>query len=273
VSGGSRLRQGPHLRIEIWGTRPAQPELLFCVCVSKDGNSNRTMTNRTTEDSQRIAARVAGFTLLLLMVSGFAGMFVQPAHSIVDGAAATARNILDHERAFRIGLACEFVMLSCDVVLALALFALLKPVNSTLALLGSFWRVANAVVLGVGVAANLVGLDLLGNPHYISLLSADQLHAIAMMFFDLHSRVSLMGLMFFCCGAGVHSWLLWRSGYIPRVISGLYLFASVEMLLCCFVFLVFPASRAVLDPGFVVPDFFAELSAALWLAFRGVKLT
>jgi hypothetical protein len=231
------------------------------------------MAYRTTEDSQRIAARVAGYTLLLLMVSGFAGMFVQSGHSIVAGdAAATARNLLGHERAFRVGLACEFVMLSCDVVLALALFALLKPVNSTLALLGSFWRVANAVVLGVGVAASLVGLDLLGNPHYTSLLSTDQLHAIAMMFFDLHSRVSLMGLMFFCCGAGVHSWLLWRSRYIPRVLSGLYLFASVEMLLCCFVFLVFPGSRAVLDPGFLVPDFFAELAAALWLAIRGVKL-
>jgi hypothetical protein len=88
----------------------------------------------------------------------------------------------------------------------------------------------------------------------------------------LHNRVSLMGLMFFCCGAGVHSWLLWRSGYIPRVISGLYLFASVEMLVFCFVFLVFPTSRAVLDPGFLVPDFFAELAAALWLAFKGVKL-
>ena len=231
------------------------------------------MTDRTTEASQRIAARVAGFTLLLLMVSGFAGMLVSGGHLVVGGdAAATARNLLTHERVFRVGLACEFVMLSCDVVLALALFELLKPVNSTLALLGSFWRVANAVVLGVGVAASLVGLDLLVNSHYTSLLSADQLHAIAMMFFDLHSRVSLMGLMFFCFGAGVHSWLLWRSGYIPRVISGLYLFASVEMLLCCFAFLVFPQSRAVLDPGFLVPDFFAELSAALWLAFKGVKL-
>jgi Domain of unknown function (DUF4386) len=157
------------------------------------------MTNRTTEASQRIAARVAGFTLLLLMVSGFAGMYAHSGHSIVAGdAAAIARNLLGHERAFRVGLACEFVMLSCDVVLALALFALLKPVNLTLALLGSFWRVANAVVLGVGVAASLVGLDLLGNPHYTSLVSADQLHAIAMVVFDLHSRVSLMGLMFFC---------------------------------------------------------------------------
>ena len=114
------------------------------------------MADRTTEASQRIAARVAGFTLLLLMVSGFAGMFVQPGHSIVDGVSGDCEHILAHERSFRVGLVCEFVMLSCDVVLALALFALLKPVNSTLALLGSFWRVANAVVLAVGVAASLV---------------------------------------------------------------------------------------------------------------------
>ena len=117
-------------------------------------------------------------------------------------AAATARNILAHERAFRVGLACEFVMLSCDVVLALALFALLKPVNSTLALLGSFWRVANAVVLAVGVAASLVGLDLLGNPHYNSLLSGDQLHAIAMMFFDLHSQSVVDGAHVFLLRRG-----------------------------------------------------------------------
>jgi hypothetical protein len=231
-----------------------------------------TMVYRTAEDSQRIAARIAGFTLLFLMVSGLIGMFVHGGHIVNGDAAATAQNILAHERGFRIGLVCEFVMLSCDVVLALALFALLKPVNSTLALLGSFWRVANAVVLAVGIAANLVSLDLLGDPHFMALSSPDQLHAIAMMFFDLHHHLSLMGLMFFCLGAGVHSWLLYRSKYIPRIISGLYLFASVEMLLCSFAFLVFPKIRAVLDPGIVVPDFFAELSAALWLAFKGVKL-
>jgi hypothetical protein len=94
-----------------------------------------------------------------------------------------------------------------------------------------------------------------------------------MMFFNFHTQVSLMGLMFFCLGAGVHSWLLLRSGYIPRAISGLYLFASVEMLLCCFVFILFPKSRAILDPGFVVPDFLAELATALWLALKGVNLS
>jgi hypothetical protein len=45
------------------------------------------------------------------------------------------------------------------------------------------------------------------------------------------------------------------------------------MLLCCFTFLIFPTIRAVLDPAFVVPDALAELSAALWLALKGVNLS
>jgi hypothetical protein len=112
------------------------------------------MADDTTEASQRIAARIAGYTLLLLMVSGFTGMLAFGGHPIVAGdAAATARNILADERSFRGGLVCEIVMFNCDVVLALALYALLKPVNSTLALLGSFWRIANAVLLGAGIAS------------------------------------------------------------------------------------------------------------------------
>jgi hypothetical protein len=231
------------------------------------------MEEGTTAATQRIAARIAGFTLLLLMASGFIGMFAFGRHPIVAGdAAATAQNILAHERAFRGRLACEIVMLNCDVVLALALYALLKPVNAALALLGSFWRIANAMALGVGVAASLVSLDLFSNPNFMSLLNAGQSHAMGLVFFDLHNRLSLMGLMFFCLGAGVHSWLLYRSRYIPRIISGLYLFASVEMLVCWFVFLIFPQTRAVIDPAFLVPDFFAELPAALWLAIKGARL-
>jgi hypothetical protein len=56
----------------------------------------------------------------------------------IGDAAATAHNILAHERQFRVGLAGELIMLNFDVVLALALYALLKPVNEILALLGAF---------------------------------------------------------------------------------------------------------------------------------------
>ncbi len=81
-----------------------------------------------------------------------------------------------------------------------------------------------------------------------------------------------MGLMFFCFGAGIHSSLLFKSRYIPRIISALYLFACMDMLLCCFFFILFPGTKDVLDPAFIVPDALAELSAALWLALKGAAL-
>jgi hypothetical protein len=233
----------------------------------------RAIEGGTTAATQKLAARIAGFTLLLLMASGFIGMFAFGRDQIVEGnAAATALNVLAHERGVRGSLAFEIVMLNCDVVLALALYALLKPLNAALALLGSFWRFANAVMLGMGIAASLVGLDLLVTPNFMSLPNAGQSQAMSLVFFDLQNRLSLMGLLFFCLGAGVHSWLLYKSRYIPRIISGLYLFACIEMLVCCFAFITFPKTRAVLDPAFVVPDFFAELAAALWLAIKGATL-
>lgn len=57
-----------------------------------------------TPDSptQRIAARIAEFTLLLLMTSRFLGMFAFGRHHPVAGnAAATAQEILAHERGFQ----------------------------------------------------------------------------------------------------------------------------------------------------------------------------
>ncbi len=232
------------------------------------------MTARSPQASQRLAARIAGFTLLLLMVSGFTGMFAFGGNQIVDGdPLATAHNLLLHERGFRGGLLCEIIMLNCDVVLALALYALLQPVNATLSLLGSFWRIANAGLLAVGIAASLVALDLFSYPNLASLLTPAQLHPIALIFFDLHDRLSLLGLMFFCLGAGIHSYLLYKSNYIPRLISDLYLFACAEMLLCCFTFILVPKIRPSLDPAFLVPDILAELSAGLWLSFKGVNLS
>ena len=88
------------------------------------------MGEHSTPATQSAAARIAGWTLLLLMVSGFTGMLAFGASPIIPGdAAATAQNMLTHERAYRGSLACGIVMLNCDVVLALALYALQQAIQ------------------------------------------------------------------------------------------------------------------------------------------------
>jgi hypothetical protein len=231
------------------------------------------MTQRTPEASQRIAARIAGFTLLLLILSGVLGTFVFHHHISVSGdASATAQNILAHERSFRIGLACQIVMFNCDIILALALYALLQPINEPLALLGSFWRVANAIVLGVGVAATLLALSLLRDTHTFAAFSPVQLQALMALFMRLDGKASSMGLLFFSLGAAVHSYLLLKSGYIPKILSAGYLIVAIQLAICCFAFIIFPKLSDTLGLGFVLPDFIVELSVALWLAFKGAKI-
>jgi hypothetical protein len=163
-------------------------------------------------------------------------------------------------------------MFNCDIVLALALYALLKPVNANLALLGAFWRLANAVVLGVSAVDSLVALDLLNGSHHLTAIKTDQLQALLALVLDIYDRGSLIGLIFFSLGAAIHSYLLLRSGYIPTILSAAYLFAAVWLLICCFVFIIFPGLATVLDPGFIVPDFIAESLVALWLIFKGVRI-
>ena len=212
-------------------------------------------------------ARVAGASLLLIILCSLASNDL-----IVGGdAAATAKNIGEHEFRFRIGLVGELLMINADIVLAVALYMLLKPVGAGLALLGAFWRVGNVLVQAMGVVIALVALDLLGDKRYLAAFHVDQLQNTARQLFDMHSTAMLVGLVLFALGAGTHAWLLWISRYIPRWLSGAYLAVAAVILVCSCGIILFPALDAVIDPWFILPDAAVELVVALWLLIKGVK--
>src|SRR5438034_6032167 len=99
------------------------------------------MTISTIDDSQRTAARVAGFTCLFTMaIVVFANFRIHERLIVAGNAAETARNIVAHERLFRIGIACGLIYCTGLVILLTALYVILKPVNRGLASLAAFWR-------------------------------------------------------------------------------------------------------------------------------------
>lgn len=232
------------------------------------------MAYSTPKASQQLAARIAGFTLLLLIFSGLLSNFAFNAPLLVEGdAAATLHNLVAHEHTLRLSLATGIVMFNCDIILAVALFVLLKPVNEGLALLGILWRVANAFVLG---AVDVYGFFIVGLPEssaWQAALSPTQMQVLIKSLHSFEHYGSYIGLMFFCLGAGVHSFLLFKSRYIPRVLSGLYLFACVEMLVCFFVVLLFPRQMPSIGFVWLIPDLVAEISVAAWLAFKGAAIS
>ncbi len=213
-------------------------------------------------------ARVAGIALLLICLSGALSN-----NLIVAGdAVRTARNILAHERQFRVGIFGELLMLNGDVILAVALYVLLKPINEPLALLGMLWRFANALIQGVGVVVSLVAFDYISDLNYRTAFTLEQMQMMARQLLDIHATAMAVGLVFFGFGASIHAYLLWASSYIPRLLSGAYIAVAVVILTSCSAAIVFPGLDGLVYPWFIAPDFLVELSVGIWLALKGVRI-
>jgi Domain of unknown function (DUF4386) len=101
----------------------------------------------TVDESQRKAAKVAGFTYLFtLPFVVFANFAIHDRLIVPGNAAETARNIMAHERLFRVSIACDLIYCAGLVVLLTALYVILQPVNRGLALLAAFSRLVYALM-------------------------------------------------------------------------------------------------------------------------------
>lgn len=228
------------------------------------------MTIYTLDDSQRKAARIAGFLYLLLMATGvFAEMYGRGS-LIVDGdMAKTVGNIIAHERLFRLGIACNIFTFAGDIALTVALYVLLRPVNKILALVAALWRVVESAILGVITLNGLVALMLLTDVKYAKAFSTIQWQTLASLFNDAHDAGYTIGLIFLALGCTVFSYLFFKSRYIPRLLAAFGIFAYVLMLAASFAIIVFP--DIPISGSVYMPAGLFEITIGLWLLFRGAR--
>lgn len=220
-------------------------------------------------------ARVAGLLYLIIIVAGiFAEFFVRQSLVVPGDATATAGNIMAAEGLFRIGIAADLIMIMSDVALALMFYVLLKPVSNLLSLLAAFFRLGQATILGINLLNLFFVLQLLSGADYLTVFGADQLHALALMFLNGHSIGYAIGLVLFGLSLAVLGYLVFKSGYFPRVLGILLVFASFGYLIDSFASFLLPgydAYEAIFALVVILPAFIGEFSMCLWLLLKGVK--
>jgi hypothetical protein len=155
------------------------------------------MTMSGIDESQRQAARVVGFAYLITFATMVYVNFGIHARLIVrNNAAETARNILAHERLFRIGIAGDLIYCAGVVVLLTALYVILKPVNRGLALLAACWRLV-WVLMWLVMTLNLFdALRLLRGADYLRAFEAERLQALARFYLGTSFDYYYVGLLF-----------------------------------------------------------------------------
>src|SRR6266478_3598996 len=198
------------------------------------------MTISKIDNSQRTAAKVAGWSGLLTFAIVVFGNFVLLNPLTVPGnAAATAQNIVAHETQFRLTVVCFLTYSLGVVVLLSALYVILKPLNPGLALVGALSRLVFALLWLLSTLNMLSALRLLSNANYLQVFGPDRLQALAKLHLGANFDDYYVGLPFFGLAATICAYLWFKSNYIPRGLALFGVISSAWCVICVFVFLSF----------------------------------
>jgi Domain of unknown function (DUF4386) len=215
--------------------------------------------------------RIAGLLYILVSLPGAFALLYVPGKLIVDGnAAATAANITAHETLFRIGIATELISQILFMWVALLLYDLLKDVNRRRAALMLGLIVISLPIALLNELNTIAALILVRGADFLSIFEKSQRDALAMLFLRLHGHgfdiaAIFWGLWLFPLGL-----LVYRSGFIPRVLGALLMANGFSFLLPDFTsFLAPPYTHAVSQ--WMGPLHFGEILFMFWLLIMGAK--
>ena len=219
-------------------------------------------------------SRAAGLGYLVIIVCGiFAEFFVRSSLIVPGDAGTTAGNIAGAQGLFRLAIFAEFLMLAADVALAMLLYVLFREAGRSLALLAAFFRLTHASIVGVTLLNLFVPLLLLGDKPYLEAFQPEQLHALVLLILETHGFGYLVGLVFFGFHCLVLGYLVYRSGYVPKVLGVLLVVAGLGYLADGFgrtLLVHYDEYATTFQMVVFIPAFIGELSFCLWLLVKGV---
>ena len=234
---------------------------------------NMTLTNRTADRSPHAMARIAGFLYLLIAVcSGFSFGYVRTTLIVPGDATATVSTIMASEGLFRLGIAADAVVFLSEIVLIAMLYTLLKPVSKTLSLAAAYARLAMAVMQGMNLLNYGFVLLLVSGAGYLTVFDPDQLHALVLLFLNAYEYVALIWALFFALHLLVLGYLVYKSGYLPRMLGIMLVVASSGYFIDSFGTVLLPQYEGLYASVVVLTAIIGELPLTFWLLIKGVNV-
>ena len=171
---------------------------------------------------------------------------------------------------FRIGVLSYWGDMLANVLIAFALYILLKPVNNTIAILAAGFRLVYVIIRSTALVNLIKVLDVLKpegivlsetSTKVMHLLEADKAgYSYALIFFGIH--VLLIG------------YLIVKSGYIPKILGLLLIIAFIGYQVYCMAFIFdkdFANRENMYKLILGIPGVISELSLCLWLLIKRIK--
>ncbi|MFN9210221.1 MAG: DUF4386 family protein [Betaproteobacteria bacterium] len=213
-------------------------------------------------------ARLAGGLYLLLLAMFIAGLALADRALGDGGFAEAARSVAAQPAVYRFGLLLQLLHAVLTVLLAVALYVLLQPVDALLAQQAMIWRLAEAAVGAVAIVIAFGRPALYVAAAEAGSLTAAQGAAVTAMVRAMSDSGLQVSALLASVGSFLFYGLFGRTNLLPRWLSGLGVIASVVAAFVAVALLLWPDASFV-EVGWL-PIVVAETLTGLWLlAARG----
>jgi len=228
------------------------------------------MTSLIADLSQRKAVTVLRILYPIWFVIGLFSIMYVPSTLIVSGdATATANNIMDNELLFRMGIAGSLIVQLIQILVVLVLYKLLKPVNKNYAVLMVVFALVGIPISMLNTLNRVAALVLLNGADFLEVFGVDQLHALVMLFLNLNEQGVMIAQLFWGLWLFPLGYLVYKSGYFPRILG-------VLLMIGCFGYLLDSFSNFLFNEEIILPVSILLTSGEIlfmgWLLIKGANL-
>lgn len=218
-------------------------------------------------------ARIAGVLALSAIAAGAFDMgYVRNLIVVTGDAAQTLANLRSHETLFRLGFAAHLVLLLFNVAGEIIFFLIFRRVNLILAAIIMACGLVGTAIESLDLLLAYVPLSLAGDRATLGNFSPNQLQAATYQALQLENYGFLISFVFYGADELLGGYLVFRSGFIPRIIAVLYGISGLCYLSQGFIGFLSPALESRVFPYILFPCPVGEILISLWLAVMGVNL-
>lgn len=220
------------------------------------------------EGASRPYTRLAGVLGILTVIAGGFGEVYAPSAIRAGGDMPTMlRNVVAMESLFRWGFAGYLIEALCDAGLTMAFWVLMRPVHQGLAMLMVVFRIISTCGFASAQMLYFPILRLLTDGAAMSPLTPDTVNAFAFMLVKVNGFGQALFSLFYGVANFIFGWLIYRSGFMPRVLGVGMCVMGVGFTARTFLLVLAPAYAS---PLLLFVGMLAFIALTLWLLVRGV---
>lgn len=222
--------------------------------------------------SNKKTARIAGLLYLAVVLTGIFSLAYVPSKLIVwDNPVATFNNIKTSETLFRSGIVSGLLCYVFFLLLPVALYKLLKPVNEFYAKLMVLLAVISVPISYTNIQHKFAVLSIV-NGENLKSFTSEQLQSQVMFYLHQYDNGILMVSVFWGLWLFPLGYLVYKSGILPKILGML-------LMLGCFGYLInFAGNTLIPDYSKIgissyisLPASIGEIGTCLWLLIIGAK--